>query len=91
MSEEVKCIPYELAMKIVGNIIEEEHIKEQDRRILTVYDKNGKEICWFDADDVMAELQEKTKEAAVESILHQIPEWAVDDLLKKIDTEKDNK
>lgn len=91
MSEEIKCIPYELAMKIVGNVIEEEHIKQQDRRILTVYDKNGKEICWYDADEIMAEVKEKTKEAAVELILHQIPEWAVDDLLKKMEREKENK
>lgn len=88
MAEEVKYIPYELAMKIVGNVIEEEHISEPNRRILTVYDKNGKEICWFDAEEVMAEAQNKSKEGAVELILHQIPEWAVDDLLKKVEQEK---
>ena len=91
MSEEMKFIPYELAMKIVGNVIEEEHIQQQDRRILTVYDKNAKEICWFDADEIMAESKEKSKEAAVELILHQIPEWAVDDLLKKMEGEKEKK
>lgn len=88
MTEEVKCIPYELAMKIVGNVVEEEHIHEPNRRILTVYDKNGKEICWFDAADVLSETKDGSKEAAVELILHQIPEWAVDDLLKKVESEK---
>ena len=84
MSEEVKCIPYEMAMKLVGNVIEEEHLHEPDRRILTVYDKNGKEICWFDAQEVLAETKDGSKESAVELIMHQIPEWAVDDLLKKM-------
>ena len=88
MSEEVKCIPYDMAMKLVGNVIEEEHLHEPDRRILTVYDKNGNEICWFDAQEVLAETKDGRKESAVELILHQIPEWAVDDLLKKMADEK---
>lgn len=88
MTEEMKCIPYELALKIVGNVIEEEHISEPNRRILTVYDKNGKEICWFDAEDVLAEAKDKSKESAVDLILRQIPEWAVDDLLEKVEKEK---
>lgn len=83
-TDEQKCIPYELAMKIVGNVIEEEHIHESNRRILTVYDVNGKEICWFDAAEIMAEADPPTKENAVEIILHQIPEWAVDDLLRNV-------
>ena len=88
VSEEVKCIPYDMAMKLVGNVIEEEHLHEPDRRILTVYDKNGNEICWFDAQEVLAETKDGRKESAVELILHQIPEWAVDDLLKKMADEK---
>ena len=77
-----------MAMKLVGNVIEEEHLHEPDRRILTVYDKNGNEICWFDAKEVLAETKDGRKESAVELILHQIPEWAVDDLLKKMADEK---
>lgn len=90
-SEEVKFIPYETALKIVGNVIEEEHIHESNRRILTVYDKNGNELCWYDAEDIMSEVtgkdEESRKVAAVDLIMHQIPEWAVDDLLKKLDKE----
>jgi hypothetical protein len=83
MSEEVKFIPYELALQIVGNVIEEEHLQEPDRRILTVYDKSGRELCWYDADEIMAEIgatkaTDETKAAAVEAILHQIPEWVVE-------------
>ena len=89
MSEEVKCIPYELAVEIVGNVMEEEHLHEPDRRILTVYDKNGRELCWYDADEIMAEIgatkvDDETKAAAVEHILRQIPEWAVEDLLRDL-------
>lgn len=42
MSEEVKFVPYEVALQIVGNVIEEEHLHEENRRILTVYDKRGR-------------------------------------------------
>jgi hypothetical protein len=84
MSEEVKFIPYELALKIVGNVIEEEHLQEPDRRILTVYDKGGRELCWYDADEIMAEIgatqaTDETKAAAVELIMHQIPEWVTEE------------
>jgi hypothetical protein len=83
MSEEVKFIPYELALQIVGNVIEEEHLREPDRRILTVYDKSGRELCWYDADEIMAEIgaaiiTDEVKAAAVERIMHQIPEWVKD-------------
>ncbi len=89
MSEEVKFIPYELALQIVGNVIEEEHLHEMNRRILTVYDKRGKELCWYDAEEIIAEVgpqpnADAVKTAAVERIMHQIPEWAVEDLLKEL-------
>lgn len=90
MSEQVKCIPYELAMKIVGNVIEEEHIHEPNRRILTVYDKQGHELCWYDAEEILAEAKpanpkdkDSIKLAAVEAIMHQIPEWVVEDMHKR--------
>lgn len=84
MSEEVSFIPYELALEIVGNVIEEEHLHDPNRRILTVYDKRGRELCWYDADEIMAEIgaakeTDDAKKAAVELIMHQIPEWAVEE------------
>lgn len=85
MTEEVKFISYELASKIVGSVMEEEHLHDPDRQILTVYDINQKELCWFDVAEIMAEVNPKTKEAAVELIMHQIPEWAVSDELKGIE------
>lgn len=89
MSENNKFLPYEVAKEIVGNVIEEEHLHEQNRRILTVYDKKGNELCWYDAEEVLNEVRpsgktgDDLKVAAVEHILHQIPVWAVQDALKK--------
>lgn len=89
MSQEVTFIPYDEAKRLVGNIIEEEHIHEPNRRILTAYDQQGQELCWFDADEVLREVGGKPKKnptdqesdevkmAAVEYILHRIPDWAV--------------
>ena len=89
MSEEMTFLPYDQAKKLVGNVIEEEHIRELNRRILTVYDLNGKEICWFDAAEVMTKVgcdpgkrmtdqqKEECKIAAVEYILNRIPDWGV--------------
>ena len=92
MTEEVKFIPYETALKIVGNVIEEEHIHEKDRRILTVYDKQENELCWYDAEEILAEAQkdgeitnsDTLKQAAVEIILHQIPDWAAENAVKNL-------
>ncbi len=95
MSGSDQFIPYEVAMQIVGNVVEEEHLHEQNRRILTVYDKNGNELCWYDAETVLAEAQpenpkdqDSVKMAAVEVVMRQIPKWAVEDLLKKLAREK---
>ena len=83
MSEEVKFLSYEEAMKIVGAVMEEEHIHEANRRILTAYDVNGKELCWYDADDIMSEIknpsknEDENKAAAVKIVMHQIPEWVL--------------
>ena len=91
MSEEVKFLPYEVAKKLVANVIEEEHIREDNRRILTVYDHNEKELCWFDAEEVIEAVggskkrlptdqeKEEVKLAAVEYVLHRIPEWVLDE------------
>lgn len=98
MSEEVKCISYELAQKVVGAVMEEEHLHDPDRRVLNVYDINDKEICWFDAEDIMQELaqtegglpkkEDELKAKAVEHIMHQIPAWSVEDLVAKIEGQK---
>lgn len=90
MSDAVNFLPYAEAKKIVGNVIEEEHIHETNRRILTVYDLKGKELCWFDAEEVLAEVSDRTKKrltdqekeavkvAAVEYILRRIPDWVLE-------------
>lgn len=89
MSEEVTFIPYAEAKRLVGNVIEEEHIHELNRRILTAYDQEGRELCWFDAEEVLTEVggrpkrkatdqeNEDVKMAAVEYILHRIPDWVL--------------
>jgi len=89
MSDEgMEFLSYEEAQKIVGNVVEEEHLKEANRRILTVYDPKGKELCWFDAEEVMESVggtnaktdvaREEAKIAAVEYIMRHIPVWARD-------------
>lgn len=86
-SDKSEFLPYEVAMRVVGAVMEEEHLHEPQRRILTVYDIEDRELCWFDAEEIMAELVAKegslpkkadeVKAKAVELILHQIPTWAV--------------
>ncbi|MFZ5764311.1 MAG: hypothetical protein ACOY4H_01795 [Thermodesulfobacteriota bacterium] len=95
MSDEEKFLPYEVALQIVGNVIEEEHIHENNRRILTVYDKQGNELCWYDAEDVLAEAKpenprdpDSIKQAAVEVIMHQIPVWAMEEVLKRVEAQR---
>ena len=56
---EPRYIPYEVALKIVGAVMEEEHLYEPERRILTVYDIQDRELCWFDAEEIMAELAQQ--------------------------------
>lgn len=89
MSEEVTFLPYEVAKRLVGNVIEEEHIHEPNRRILTAYDGEGRELCWFDAEEVLHAVgakpkmkptdqeSDEVKMAAVEYVLHRIPDWAL--------------
>ncbi len=82
--QEVTFLPYDKAKEIVANVIEEEHIHEPGRRILTVYDHEERELCWFDAEEVLAELDpnlkgDDLKIAAVEYILRRIPDWVVQD------------
>lgn len=78
---EEKFLPFEEALKIVAAIQEEEDIEQMDRRILTVYNHDDKEICWFDYEEVMAAVGKKPGKKAEKSvvqdyILRHIPEWA---------------
>jgi hypothetical protein len=94
MSDDVKFIPYEVAKKIVGAVMEEEHLHEPGRRILTVYDLRDRELCWYDAEDILAEVaakegglprnKDEVKVKAVELILHMIPQWAVEQILTEM-------
>lgn len=90
MSEEIKFVPPEVARKIVGEIVDEEHLHDSNRRIMTVYDVDGRELCWFDTAEIMVELgidkpdTEQAKAAAVDYAFKHIPVWAVEDVLKGI-------
>jgi len=76
--EKPKFIPYEKAKEIVADIIEMEHPKEDGKRIFNVYNHRGESICWFDADEVEAEVVDAEEFVEIkEHILHCIPDWAV--------------
>jgi hypothetical protein len=82
--QQISYLPYDQAIKVVGAIQEEEHPHELNRRIFTVYDISGKEVCWFDAEDTIAIVapgkvnQKKTEvQPLVEDyILNHIPDWS---------------
>ena len=75
--EEPQYLPYEEAKKLVSHIVEMEHPTEDGRRIFNVYNNKGKSICWFDAEEVEAEVDAREFEEIRDHILHFIPEWAV--------------
>lgn len=78
----IKYLPYKEALKIVAAIQEEEDIHHENRRILTVYNYDDREICWFDFAEVMHDVGEvpagERKEAVQNYILNRIPDWALD-------------
>lgn len=80
--QKIEFLPYEEALKIVAAIQEEEDIHQENRRILTVYNYDDKEVCWFDFDEVMAAVGEveagERKETVQNYILNRIPSWARD-------------
>jgi len=82
MSDEIKFLPYEEAVQLVGAIQEEEDIERKDKRILTVYSVDDKELCWFDYDEVMGDVGEveagERKESVQKYILSRIPTWVLD-------------
>ncbi len=77
---DVKYLSREEAIKIVAAIQEEEDIDRKNHRILTVYNHDNKEVCWFDYDEVMkaveAEGKTKAKSDVQDYILRHIPDWA---------------
>jgi len=75
--DEPRFIPYEKAKEIVDDVIEMEHPQQGGKRIFNVYNHAGKPICWFDAEEVEAEIDAEVFEEIKEHILHFIPEWAV--------------
>jgi hypothetical protein len=75
--DEPAFISFEEAKKIVSEVVEMEHPTEDGRRIFNVYNQAGKAICWFDADEVEAELEAGEFEEIKDHILHFIPTWAV--------------
>ena len=77
MMEEPRYLPYNEAKKIVSQVVEMEHPREDGRRIFNVYNQRGEAICWFDADEVEDEIEARQFEDVEEHILHFIPDWAV--------------
>lgn len=82
MSEEVKFLSFQQARDLVAAIQEEENIHQNDRRILTVYNHDNRELCWFDFEDLEKAVGEvpkdQQKEAYQDYVLKHIPEWALD-------------
>ncbi len=80
--EEIRFLPYEEALQIVAAIQEEEDIERPDHRVLTVYNKDDKEICWFDFEEVLSEVgpvdKSEEKEVVSEFIMRHIPDWALE-------------
>ncbi|WP_417913825.1 hypothetical protein [Candidatus Electronema sp. JM] len=80
--EEIRFLPFEQAAKLVGAIQEEEDVDDPDRRIFMVYSKDDRELCWFDFDEVMKEVNpakgDTGREAVTEYILHRIPDWVLE-------------
>ncbi|WP_306549317.1 hypothetical protein [Desulfobulbus sp.] len=82
--EQIRFLPYEEAVRVVAAIQEEEDIDDPDHRILTVYSRQEKELCWFDFEEVMrdAGIKEKdpdAKEKVTEYVMRHLPEWVLED------------
>lgn len=80
--EEIRFLPFEVAVKIVDAIQEEEDIERPNHRILTVYDHKDVELCWFDFEEIMAAVgpvdKAEEKDKVSEYILHHLPDWVLD-------------
>ena len=82
MSEEVKFLPFKEAAQFVAAIQEEEDIRNPDKRILTVYNHDNREVCWFDFEELEKEVKDvpkdQKKEMVQDYILKHIPDWVLD-------------
>lgn len=80
--QEIEFLAYQEALKLVAAIQEEEDIHNKDKRVLTVYNYDDREICWFDYDEVMEAVGDveagQRKETVQNYILNRIPTWALD-------------
>ena len=80
--QEIDFLAYQEALKLVAAIQEEEDIHNKDKRVLTVYNYDDREICWFDYDEVMEAVGDveagQRKETVQNYILNRIPTWALD-------------
>ena len=81
-NSEPKFLSFQEAAKLVAAIQEEENIHDQDRRILTVYNHDDRELCWFDFEEVLQEVgpgdKQQQQDAVQNYILHHIPDWVLD-------------
>ena len=77
--EQINFLSFEEAAELVGAIQEEEDIDRPNKRILTVYSRDDRELCWFDFDDTVAAVGDvpkaDVKEAVQDYILKHIPDW----------------
>ena len=51
--EKIKFLSFDEAVRLVAAIQEEEDIEQENRRILTVYNHDDRELCWFDYEEVI--------------------------------------
>lgn len=82
-NDQIRFLPYDEAVRLVAAIQEEEDRDDPDHRILTVYSKQDKELCWFDFDEVMCDagVQKNdlaAKEKVTEYIMHHLPDWVLE-------------
>jgi hypothetical protein len=82
--ESIRFLPYDEAVRFVAAIQEEEDLDNPDRRILTLYSHQDKEVCWYDFEEVMHDAGVESndpaaKEKVTEYILHHLPDWVQED------------
>jgi len=81
--DQIRFLPYDEAVRLVAAIQEEEDLDDPNRRILTVYSKQDKELCWFDFEEVMRDAgvqknDQGVKEKVTEYIMHHLPDWVLE-------------
>ena len=81
--DQIRFLPYDEAVRLVAAIQEEEDLDDPDRRVLTVYSKQEKELCWFDFEEVMRDAgvqknDQAAKEKVTEYIMHHLPDWVLE-------------